>query len=56
MRSLRLSDELAASAAARGIDNPGPRSCARPVRIRPVDMVAMATLCALGGAIAVFYG
>lgn len=41
MSSLKISDELAASAAARGIEYPGPRSSLRQLRIRFADMLVV---------------
>ncbi|ACV63436.1 cobalt transport protein [Desulfofarcimen acetoxidans DSM 771] len=42
MRSLKISDELAASASARGIDNPGVRTCLRRIQLSLADGVVMA--------------
>lgn len=44
MRSLKIADELAASAATRGIDHPGERSTLRPVRLRLADGAIMALM------------
>ena len=41
MRSMKISDELAASASARGIDNPGVRTCLRQLRFRLADGIVM---------------
>ncbi len=47
MRSLKISDELAASAATRGIDNPGRRTCLRQIRLSPADGAVMAAFAAV---------
>ena len=44
MRSMKISDELAASASARGIDNPGGRTCLRQLRFRLADGIVMLAL------------
>ncbi|NTV63423.1 MAG: energy-coupling factor transporter transmembrane protein EcfT, partial [Oscillochloris sp.] len=46
MRSLRIADELAASAATRGIEHPGERSSLRPLRLRVADGAVMALMLA----------
>ncbi|NCC30414.1 MAG: energy-coupling factor transporter transmembrane protein EcfT [Chloroflexia bacterium] len=44
MRSLKIADELAASAATRGIEHPGKRSTLRPVQLRLADGVIAALM------------
>lgn len=46
MRSLKIADELAASAATRGIEYPGPRSALHPVQLRVVDGVVTTVMLA----------
>lgn len=48
MRSLKISDELAASAAARGIDFPGVRTSLRDITIRWTDILVAAIFVAFG--------
>ncbi len=48
MRSMKISDELAASASARGIDNPGPRTSLRRLRFGPADGLAVVIFSAAG--------
>ncbi|HOO27655.1 MAG TPA: energy-coupling factor transporter transmembrane component T [Lachnospiraceae bacterium] len=48
MRSMKISDELAASASARGIDNPGSRTCLRQLYFGIFDGLALAVLLTAG--------
>lgn len=41
LRSMKVSDELAASAMTRGLDRPGPRTSAEEVRLRPSDYAGL---------------
>ena len=48
MRSMKISDELAASATVRGIDNPGPRTCLRQLHFGLSDRIALFAFCTVG--------
>ncbi len=52
-RSLKVADELSASAIVRGIENPGPRGCYYPVRMRVADWLLVGAV-ALAVAICCF--
>jgi energy-coupling factor transport system permease protein len=49
MRSLKIADELAASAASRGIEHPGPRTSLRVVQFQWVDALVLLVVFILGG-------
>jgi energy-coupling factor transport system permease protein len=55
MRSMKISDELAASASARGIDNPGPRTCLRQLSFRLSDAAMLTVFCVVGVLIGLFF-
>ena len=55
MRSMKISDELAASASARGIDNPGPRTCLRQLHCGLSDGIALMVFSAAGLAVGLFF-
>jgi energy-coupling factor transporter transmembrane protein EcfT len=48
IRSMKVSDELGASTTARGIDNPGPRTCLRQLHFRLWDGIALLAFSAVG--------
>jgi energy-coupling factor transporter transmembrane protein EcfT len=49
MRSLKIADELAASAATRGIEHPGQRTSLRQVQFRYIDALVLLTVLLIGG-------
>ena len=55
MRSMKISDELAASATARGIDNPGSRTCLRQLHFGLLDGIAILAFSAVGITIGLFF-
>ena len=55
IRSMKISDELAASATVRGIDNPGPRTCLRQLHFGLSDGIALLAFCALGITTGIFF-
>ncbi|MCW4018165.1 MAG: energy-coupling factor transporter transmembrane protein EcfT [Candidatus Bathyarchaeota archaeon] len=55
MRSMKISDELAASASARGIDNPGPRTCLRQIHFGLSDVTVLSVFCIVGVLIGLFF-
>ncbi len=55
IRSMKISDELAASATARGIDSPGPRTCLRQLHFGLSDGIALLAFCALGITTGIFF-
>ncbi len=48
IRSMKISDELGASATARGIDNPGPRTCLRQLHFGLSDGITLLAFSAVG--------
>lgn len=49
MRSLKIADELAASAASRGIEHPGQRTSLRQVQFRLIDTLVLLAVLMIGG-------